>query len=134
MKVSIIIPTYNGSHKILKTLKCLEKQSFKNFEVIVVIDGSTDCTADLLKKQKFDFQSFKIIEQANQGRAKVRNNGAEISQCDLLIFFDDDMRPLQDCVLKHVEHQKKYFESILTGGVGMDLNQCKRIFNYIEHI
>jgi glycosyltransferase involved in cell wall biosynthesis len=116
MRTSIIIPTYNGAHKILNVLQAIEQQSYKDFEVIVVVDGSTDNTTDLLRKQKFDFQSFQILEQTNQGRSVVRNNGAKNSKGDLLIFFDDDMIPLENCVEKHIEHHQKHPCNILTGG------------------
>jgi glycosyltransferase involved in cell wall biosynthesis len=125
MIVSIIIPTYNGANKILNLLQALELQSFTSFEVIIVIDGSKDNTKEILARYKSKLFSIKVIEQENQGRAKVRNNGAKVASGDLLIFFDDDMRPLNDCVLKHVQHHNKWFDSILTGGVYEDRLKCK---------
>lgn len=123
--VSVIIPTFNGEHKILNVLRALEKQSFKNFEVIVVIDGSVDNTAALLKKQSFGFSSFHVIEQNNQGRGKVRNNGAKAAKGNLLIFFDDDMRPIEDCVLKHIQHHERFKGSLISGGLGEEKILCK---------
>lgn len=124
MNASIIIPTYNGKNKILTLLNSLEQQTYKDFEVIIVIDGSTDNTKELLESHQFYFHSIRIIEQPNQGRSKVRNNGAKHANGELLIFFDDDMTPFKDCVEKHIAHHQKYSNSIVTGGLGEDESQC----------
>lgn len=115
MKLSVIIPTYNGAHKIPNVLHALKQQTMTDFEIIVVIDGSTDGTAALLRKMQPDHPNLRIIEQPNGGRAKVRNRGAKEAQGELLVFFDDDMRPGPNAVLKHWEHQQKHPGSIVTG-------------------
>lgn len=117
MKVSVIIPTYNGAHKIMNALRSLEKQTVKPDEVLVVIDGSTDGTAVLLSEEKFNLPDFRIIEQENRGRAKVRNKGAHEASGNLLIFLDDDMIASTECISYHVHHHKHYEQSILTGGL-----------------
>jgi glycosyltransferase involved in cell wall biosynthesis len=85
-------------------------------EVIIVVDGSIDGTAAFLREQKFALTALRIIEQENGGRAKVRNTGAKAAQGDLLIFFDDDMRLLPDCIEQHSLFHKKNHGAILTGG------------------
>ena len=101
MKISVIIPTYNGEKKINQTLSDLAAQSYKDFEVIVVIDGSTDNTASVVKNYLKKFQSLKIIEQKNQGRAGSRNSGAKAAQTPHLIFFDDDVAIPDSVVLDY---------------------------------
>ena len=115
MKVSVIIPTYNGAHKIMNALRSLEKQTVKPDEVLVVIDGSTDDTAVLLHKEKFSLRKFKIIEQENQGRAEVRNRGAKESIGDLLIFLDDDIIVPANWINEHIKHHVQYPSTIVTG-------------------
>ena len=115
IKISVIIPTYNGAHKVINLLRALENQTYKDFETIVVIDGSTDNTYEILKSTKFKLNSIKLIIQTNKGRATVRNRGAEEASGDLLIFFDDDMLPVENCIDKHIEHHKFFHKSILTG-------------------
>lgn len=117
MKVSVIIPTYNGAHKIADALHSLEKQTVIPDEVLVVIDGSTDGTANFLKNEKFNLKSFTIREQGNGGRANVRNRGALEAAGDLLIFLDDDMIASPDLVSRHIKHHEKHDQSILTGGL-----------------
>ena len=113
--VSVIVPTYNGAHKIVNVLRALEQQTCQGFEVLVVIDGSTDNTLEVLKETSFDLENLKIIYQENKGRAAVRNKAAQEAAGDLLIFFDDDMRPAQECVKAHIEHHKSFPDSIAVG-------------------
>jgi glycosyltransferase involved in cell wall biosynthesis len=115
MKVSVIIPTYNGANKILEALRGLEVQNSMPDEVIVVIDGSTDGTVDLLGKTQLNLPNLKIIEQVNSGRARVRNRGAEDASGDLLVFLDDDMLIPQQWLSAHIEHHRNIDNSILCG-------------------
>ena len=123
MSVSVIVPTYNGAKKILNTLQALEKQTFKAFEVIVVIDGSSDDTAEMLKSKVFDFQQFTIIEQENRGRAGSRNQGAAEALGELLIFFDDDIRPVSECIRLHLQHHHQFPGTLAVGNVPEDLEK-----------
>lgn len=101
MKVSVIIPTYNGSNKIGRLLASLEQQNFQDFETIIIVDGSTDDTVNVLKTGKWRLQSMKIIEQENKGRAGARNAGAWAAKGELLIFFDDDVIVNKDCINRY---------------------------------
>jgi len=112
--VSVIIPTYNGARKINNILDSLEQQSYRDFETIVIIDGSTDNTLEAIHKKK-RVLDLRIISQDNQGRARVRNKGAENAKGDLLIFFDDDMRPIPEAVEMYLQHYSNQKEKIVTG-------------------
>lgn len=114
-EVSVIIPTYNGRHKIGKILKSLKEQSFKDFDTIVIIDGSTDDTDAYLKSKDWGRIQLKIENQDNQGRAKVRNNGAEHASGEFLIFLDDDMLPGSKCIEAHVNLLRKEEKSLSAG-------------------
>src|SRR5206468_10641402 len=116
MTVSVIVPTYNGAHKLNGVFEALQREIFKDFELIIVIDGSTDNTLEVINNYKSNFDRIKIVTRANGGRSKVRNTGAKAATGDLLIYFDDDIRPDPDCVKLHVDHHVKYSNSILTGG------------------
>lgn len=115
MEVSIIIPTYNGEQKISCLLDALLRQTVKEFQVIVVIDGSKDNTISVVESYKSKFDDLVIIQQENKGRAAVRNRGAQAARGTFLIFFDDDMEPFPDSVERHLAFQKTHDDSILCG-------------------
>jgi glycosyltransferase involved in cell wall biosynthesis len=123
--ISVIIPTYNGGHKVINLLESLLLQSKLPDEVLIVIDGSTDDTKFIIEQGQFDLPFLRIIEQNNQGRAGVRNRGALEAKGDLLIFFDDDMILSENCIQEHVQHHLIYPNSILNG----DLKPYKEVRN-----
>ncbi len=133
MRISVIIPSYNGAKKLPNILKALASQSYKDFETCVVVDGSTDNSVEILTNGKnWGLTDFKFIVQENGGRAKVRNNGVKNTKGELLIFFDDDMRPQNDCIKLHLEHYTKqnnaYKNTILVGNVPEDLEKMQTDF------
>lgn len=99
MKISVIIPTYNEEGEILDCLKSLEKQSITNFEIIVVDDGSTDKTYEVLQNFQFPISTskrvtnfqFKTIRTKHLGAGGARNEGAKIAKGNILVFVDADM-------------------------------------------
>lgn len=123
--ISIIIPTYNGAHKLPAILDALQSQTYKDFELIVVVDGSTDNTLDVLHPYSNIFSNIQIIYQSNKGRAAVRNEGARKASGYLLIFFDDDMRPKPTCVEEHIRHHRTIHKSILTGAQIDDIEKAR---------
>ncbi len=91
--ISVIIPIYNQADKLLKTLKSLQKQSYQDFEIIIVNDGSSDNLESVITKFHQDNslnQSFLVLNQANAGAPAARNRGWRASQGDFLLFCDAD--------------------------------------------
>ena len=87
MKISIIIPVYNSSLTLKECLEAIFNSNFKNFEVIVISDNSTDNSVGIAKQYQ-----CKIIELSeNKGPAFARNEGAKISEGDILLFVDSDV-------------------------------------------
>lgn len=91
MRASVIIPTYNGAKKIGSTLEALTKQTVRDFETIVVIDGSTDNTLEVVEPFIHCLPELRLIQRPNGGRAVARNTGAAEARTASLIFFDDDV-------------------------------------------
>lgn len=85
--VSVIIPAYNSGKTILRALQSVFNQSLLPFEVIVVDDGSSDNTADLVKE---NYPDAKLILQKNAGAAAARNTGAKASSGEYIAFLDSD--------------------------------------------
>ncbi len=126
MTVSVIIPTYQGAERIEGVLRALALQIKRDFEIVVVIDGSSDSTAQIVRDLGMN---LKVIEQNNRGRAGARNAGAGASSADLLIFYDDDMLPAPDSVVKHVRFHENHSDSLLTGNSPQRINPNQTDFN-----
>lgn len=91
--ISIIIPTYNRANLISMTLKSIQNQSYKNFECLVVDDGSTDETEMVLQnfiKSDPRFQFLKRPSSRKNGPNSCRNYGFEKAIGDFIYFFDSD--------------------------------------------
>jgi glycosyltransferase involved in cell wall biosynthesis len=86
-RVSVIVPTYNRAGLIGETLTSVKNQSFRDYEIIVVDDGSTDQTVEMLASFKEQI-SYRSIRHAGQGVA--RNAGFEIARGELVAFLDSD--------------------------------------------
>ena len=89
-KISIIIPIYNTEKFIEECLKSLITQTFKDFEIICVNDGSTDNTLNILKIFEKNDKRIIIINQNNTGAGIARNVGMRKSKGEYLIFLDSD--------------------------------------------
>jgi glycosyltransferase involved in cell wall biosynthesis len=88
-RVSVVIPTYRRHDMIIDTLNSVFLQTFKDFEVIVVNDGSPDQTAQLLAPLAASGR-IRYLEQPNQGQAAARNRGLAEATGEFIAFLDDD--------------------------------------------
>lgn len=85
---SIIIPTYNRAHMISHGIKSVINQTFSSWELIVIDDGSTDKTKDVI--DAFNDPRIRYFWQENQERSVARNNGIEQSNGEWICFLDSD--------------------------------------------
>lgn len=92
--VSIIIPCYNASYYVKEVLDSLQNQTYKDIECIIINDGSTDNTLEIISA--FSDKRFRIYNQENKGLSDTRNFGLEKATGDFVFFCDsDDILPLQ---------------------------------------
>jgi len=87
--VAVIIPAYNRLDFIEEAVSSVLSQSFQNLELIVVDDGSTDGTGDLVR-ERFDDERLKVYSQDNLGVSAARNRGVNESSAPLVAFLDSD--------------------------------------------
>ncbi len=104
MKLSVIIPVYNGQDCILRCLESIIKQTYKDMEIIVVNDGSTDSTKDIIEEfqKKHIDRELTIVNQVNKGNSLARKSGIDIAKGEYVGFVDAD-----DWI------EMKYFESLV---------------------
>lgn len=91
MKLSVIIPVYNEEKVIADCLESLGNQTYDDFEIIIVDDGSTDSTLQILKNIKEIYKDLIILKQKHKGPAMARNKGSKEAHGKILVFVDADM-------------------------------------------
>lgn len=92
-KVSIIMATYNRAHFIVETLQTIQAQTFKGWECLIIDDGGTDNTNEVIApilEQDNRFQFLKRPDKYLKGLPGCRNYGLDVAKGDYIIFFDDD--------------------------------------------
>jgi glycosyltransferase involved in cell wall biosynthesis len=100
--VTVVIPMYNVEHHIQQCIKSVLAQTFQNFEVICVNDGSTDGTVDKLKE--FSDPRIKLIQQANRGLSGARNSGILVARGLYVALLDADDYWANEKLASHVNH------------------------------
>ena len=107
MRASVVIPSYNGADKFPDALQALAKQTVKDFEVILILDGSKDDSARIANLNPWRLENLVVIDQENKGRSGARNAGVAKTNSDILIFIDDDVVAYPDFIEKHIAAQKE---------------------------
>ena len=86
--ISVVIPLYNKEKQIAHTLQSVINQTFQDFEIVIVDDGSTD--GSVAEVEKFSDSRIQLIHQKNAGVSVARNRGIEEAKSDLIAFLDAD--------------------------------------------
>ena len=89
-KLSIIMPIFNGEKYLDKSITSVLNQKYQNFELICIIDGSSDMSINIIKKYAENDKRIVVVEQNNQGVSATRNNGIKIATGDYITFLDQD--------------------------------------------
>ena len=109
--VSIILPTFNRAHFLEQAFRSLASQTYQVFEIIVVDDGSTDNTKDVVNTLSTKVaQPVRYIYQQNQGPGVARQNGIDEASGELLAFFDSDDEWLPEHLSEGVDVLKQFPE------------------------
>lgn len=101
-KISVIIPCYNASETLPRCLDSVFSQTYENFEVIAVNDGSKDDTLKVLLKYQAKHSNLKILNKNNAGVSQARNDGLKLASGELIQFIDSDDNFLFDDVLERL--------------------------------
>ncbi|HKP37101.1 MAG TPA: glycosyltransferase family 2 protein [Pyrinomonadaceae bacterium] len=109
MRVSVIIPLFNKARFIERALRSVVSQSFADFEVIVVDDGSSDGGPQAV--ENLDDQRIRIIKQSNAGPGAARNRGVAEARGELLAFLDADDEWLPDYLARAIQSLDQHAEA-----------------------
>jgi len=113
---SIIIPAYNTDAYISDCLDSLTEQTFQDFEIIVIDDGSTDTTPEILRNFKSTLSNLRVIRQKNRGVSCARNRGIDAAKGKFIYFLDSDdlivsnaLETISAFICKHPEAEIIHF-------------------------
>lgn len=137
--LTVIVPVYNTKLYLKECLDSLKMQTLTNIEIIMINDGSTDGSDELLKKQAVTDNRFRYVEQNNGGLSVARNTGMMMAQGSYIAFLDsDDWLLSNDCLDRICQIAARTKADITTGNtwsVYSDSNKmlwgknCEKIFN-----
>lgn len=127
--LTIFTPAYNRAHTLHRCYESLKKQSCKDFVWLVVDDGSTDNTADLVKKWQREDNDFEIkyIYKANGGMHTAHNTAYENIDTELNVCIDSDDCIADEAVKKIIDFWEEYGSDKYAGIVGLDADFNNRI-------
>lgn len=134
---SVLIPTFNRWPVLRLTLEALCRQSLKEFEVVVVDDGSTDGTYERLQawstERTLPFQ-LKLLRQQNAGPAAARNRALEAATGDLVVFLGDDTIPEPDFLHAHLEAHRSQQEPCAVVGLTLWDETRMRVTPFLHYV
>lgn len=123
--ISIIVPIYNVSQWLERCLDSIKNQSLKNYEVLMIDDGSTDDSYFLAEKY-CDDSRFKLYKQANAGQGAARNLGLKYANGDYVVFVDSD-----DWI--HEDYLKTMYQTIMENDADIVVCGAERVWSTGVH-
>ncbi len=114
--VSVILPTYNRAHTLGRAIRSVLEQTYANFELIVVDDGSTDNTEEVVKSFADPRIRF-LRHEHNRGVSAARNSGIKVAQGEYIAFNDSD----DEWLPQKLKRQMEIFDKDKTGDIGLVL-------------
>ncbi|MGD1100630.1 MAG: glycosyltransferase family A protein [Terriglobia bacterium] len=132
LKLSVVMSTYNRRDALVsRTLPAIFNQDFPpdEYEVIVIVDGSTDGTGTALRQLRPPC-ALRIIEQPNRGPSAARNTALGMAQSDLVIFIDDDIVCSPDIFRRHVKAHMGQDPVVVYGSISLAPGKPASILAY----
>ena len=115
-KVSIIIPVYNSEKYIGRCLESVLNQTYKNIDIIVNNDGSTDHSQEIINAYKNKYKNIIAINQENMGVSKTRNKAIKLAKTKYVMFLDNDDFIDEDYIEKHLNTAEEgNYDIVLSG-------------------
>ncbi len=116
--VSVVLSVYNRQNSLKRSLNSLIAQSFRNWELIAIDDGSTDDSCAILEEYASLFDNIKVVKQENRRLAFSRNRGIFLSKGKYITFLDSDDEYKVNHLSQRVDFMERHFETdLIHGGV-----------------
>ncbi len=139
--VSVIVPIYNTEKYIDRCVQSILNQTYQNFEILLIDDGSTDCSYEICRKYE-SLDNVRIFHQENKGLSATRNYGIKESNGDYVFYVDSDDYISKDCLETLVRMANKYDAKICAASFGFfndhgaigrkDCNSIEKCFSNIS--
>ena len=136
IKISIIMPVYNVAEYLSKAIDSVINQSYKNIELFLVDDGSTDKSGMICDEYATKYSFIKVIHQKNSGAHRARNSALELASGDYVCFFDSDDYVDSNMLEDLLEVALKYDSKLVISGFYINTYYDADNFivlNYIPH-
>lgn len=104
---TVVMPAYNAAAYLAQTIESVLSQTFTNFELLIIDDGSTDNTAIIAEDYQQKDKRVKLLIQSNQGVSATRNQGITSSNSEYIAFIDADDKWFPDKLALHYQHLEK---------------------------
>ena len=137
-KISVIVPVYNTEDYLERCIRSIMNQTYKNLEIIVVNDGSTDDSLNILESLREEDNRIIIINQENMGVSKARNKGLDYATGEFITFVDSDdfiEKDMYEIMINHLIEEDadlcriKAFIYNREGGIE-EISKERNIFTY----
>lgn len=134
MEVSVVMPAYNAEKYIAEAISSVLNQSFPDFELIVLNDGSTDGTGGIVQRFAGQDKRIRLLNQAeNRGAARTRNDGVQAARGEWVAFLDSDDIWIDTKLEKQLDFVRRYPEAVLTYTASGYMDEGGTPFGYILH-
>lgn len=131
--ISVIVPVYNVEKYLSKCVDSLVNQTYKNYEIILVDDGSPDDCGKICDKYAENYRNIKVIHQQNQGLSVARNNGVKYSIGEYISFVDSDDYVAKDYLECLVNALCEFDADVSVGGrVSVNENEVIKEDKYVS--
>ena len=120
-KISVIVPAYNVEKYIEQCLNSISNQTYRNLEIIVINDGSTDRTREIIENLSIKDQRIRVINQENKGLVLTREVGIKLSTGEYITFVDGDDTIKNDMYERLINNLLKY---------DADISHCGMLFRW----
>lgn len=132
-EVSIILPVYNAERYISEAIKSILQQTFTNFELIIINDGSADSSAEIIKKNSLLDQRIKFYSRENQGLVATLNEAISIAKGNYIARMDSDDISSLDRIAVQLEYLRTHPEIDLVSSAFVPFNKMSELLEPIKH-